>query len=316
MFKFGAHLWVGAFLLLLGGCVATPHSRVSIETTPPLPSHFELLNVPFFAQEDYQCGPASLAMALHSAGQHVTPELLKAEVYLPGRQGSLQVEMLAAPRRHGLVSYRLGPRLDKVLSEVATGTPVIVLQNLGLSWFPVWHYAVVVGYDLDRDEIFLRSGREQRQVLPLSTFERTWARGEHWAMVVMPGGKIPHSAEEHSFVSAVGALEKIGHEMQARASYSAALKRWPTNLKAQMGLGNTAYRMQDFAQAEIAFRRAVQNHPESVAALNNLAQVLADLGRVDEALIWAHRAVDLGGPLNATARETLSDISRRIAIPE
>lgn len=313
MDKCSAHLWVGAFLLVLGGCVATPHSRVSLETTPQLPSRIELLNVPFFSQEDYQCGPATLAMALHSAGQQVTPEVLKAEVYLPGRQGSLQVEMLATPRRYGMIAYRLAPRLNNVLSEVATGTPVIVLQNLGLSWLPVWHYAVVVGYDLDHAEIILRSGREQRQVLPLSTFERTWARGEHWAMVVMPNGTIPYSAEEHSFVSAVSALEKIGHDARARTSYAAVLQRWPTNLKAQMGLGNTAYRMKDFGQAESAFRQAVQDHPESVAALNNLAQVLADLGRENEALNLARRAVDLGGALNATARETLSDIKRRIA---
>ena len=25
---------------------------------------------------------------------------------------------------------------------------LLVLQNLGLSWLPRWHYAVVVGYDL------------------------------------------------------------------------------------------------------------------------------------------------------------------------
>jgi hypothetical protein len=31
------------------------------------------------------------------------------QVYLPARKGSLQVEMLAAARRHGLVSYQLAP---------------------------------------------------------------------------------------------------------------------------------------------------------------------------------------------------------------
>ncbi len=316
MCKFGARLWVGAFLLVLGGCVVTPHPRVTLETTPQLLGHIELLNVPFFPQEDYQCGPAALAMALHSAGLQVTPEVLKTEVYLPGRQGSLQVDMLATPRRHGIVAYQLAPGLNELLREVAAGTPVIVLQNLGLGWFPVWHYAVVIGYDLNRGEIFLRSGREQRQVLPVSTFERAWARGDNWAMVVMLTGKIPQSAEEHSFVSAVSAVEKIGHEARVRDSYAAALQRWPTNFRALMGLGNTAYRMQDFTQAEVALRQALKDHPESVAALNNLAQVLADLGRDDEALILARRAVDLGGPLNATAQETLSDIKRRIATPK
>ena len=65
------------------------------------------------------------------AGVKVTPEELVPQVYLPERKGSLQVEMLAAARRHGMVSYQLAPRFEDVLREIAAGTPVVVLQNLG-----------------------------------------------------------------------------------------------------------------------------------------------------------------------------------------
>ena len=65
-----------------------------------------------------------------------SPEALVEQVYLPQREGSLQAEMLAAPRRHGLVSYPLAPRLADLLKEVAAGTPVIVLQNLTFSFAP------------------------------------------------------------------------------------------------------------------------------------------------------------------------------------
>ncbi|MDO8313294.1 MAG: PA2778 family cysteine peptidase [Sideroxyarcus sp.] len=277
-----------------------------------LPRHAKLAEVPFFAQEDYQCGPAALAMSLDAAGIKTTPEALVPEVYLPGRQGSLQVEMLAASRRHGVIAYQLAPDLRDLVAEVAAGTPVIVLQNLALSWYPVWHYAVVIGYNLDRAEIILRSGRERLQVLPMTTFEHTWRRGGYWAMVALPPGKIPGSAEENSFVSAVSAFEKIGYPERAQITYLAALKRWPGNLVAQIGIGNTAYRMKDLAQAEAAFRLAIQDHPDAVAALNNLAQVLADLGRDEEALSFARRAVALGGPLRDIAQATLSDIERRL----
>jgi hypothetical protein len=40
------------------------------------------------------------------------------------------------------------PGCQQLCEEVAAGHPVIVLQNIGLSWYLVWHYAVVVGYDL------------------------------------------------------------------------------------------------------------------------------------------------------------------------
>ena len=68
------------------------------------------------------------------------------QVYLPERKGSLQVEMLAAARRHGMVSYQLAPRFEDMMREIAAGTPVVVLQNLGV-FSSGWHYAVAIGYD-------------------------------------------------------------------------------------------------------------------------------------------------------------------------
>ena len=68
---------------------------------PGIPEKVELAETPFFSQQRYQCGPAALATVLNAAGVKVTDEELVPEVYLPTREGSLQVEMLAATRRHG-----------------------------------------------------------------------------------------------------------------------------------------------------------------------------------------------------------------------
>jgi ABC-type bacteriocin/lantibiotic exporter with double-glycine peptidase domain len=172
-----ARFLVGVFLLCLVACASPPQTRLVLGSPPAsLPRHAELTEVPYFSQDAFQCGPASLAMSLNAAGIAVTPETLKPELYLPDRHGSLQVEMLAATRRHGAAAYQLAPELNDVLREIAAGTPVVVLQNLAFGWYPVWHYAVAIGYDLDRAEIILRSGPEQRQILPMRTFEYTWAR--------------------------------------------------------------------------------------------------------------------------------------------
>jgi len=308
-----ARLSVGVLLLCLGACANPPQTRLVLGSPPAsLPRHTEITEVPFFAQEAFQCGPAALAMSLNAAGILVTPETLKPEVYLPDRHGSLQVEMLAAGRRHGAIAYQLAPELNDMLREIAAGTPVVVLQNLAFGWYPVWHYAVAIGYDLDRAEIILHSGPEQRQILPMATFEYTWARSDYWAMVAMPPGKIPETAEATSFIAAVSAAEKIIDPGSALSTYIAALNRWPGNLTAQIGAGNTAYRAHDLDQAERAFRLAAQDHPDSVAAFNNLAQTLADQTRYEEALEAARRAVSLGGPLSQTAQETLADIERRM----
>jgi len=226
--------------------------------------------------------------------------------------GSLQVEMFAAARRHGAIAYQLAPDLNDVLHEIAAGTPVIVLQNLAFSWNPVWHYAVAIGYDLDSGEIILRSGSEQRKILSRRTFEYTWARSDYWAMVAMPPGQIPKTAEETSYVAAISVAEKTIDTESALTAFDAAAKRWPGNLTAQIGMGNAAYRLHDLGQAERVYRRAAHDHPDSVAAFNNLAQTLSDQGRYEEALDAARHAVSLGGSLSQTAQETLADIQKRM----
>ena len=153
MHSLKARLLAGFVFLsaLLSGCsIIAPQTYALKEQRPSdLPPRAELTQVPFFPQEDYFCGPAALAMVLNTAGVKVSPEELVEQVYLPGRKGSLQVEMLVAARRHGLIAYELAPQVTDTLREIAAGTPAIVLENYGFSWYPVWHYSVVVGYDLD-----------------------------------------------------------------------------------------------------------------------------------------------------------------------
>jgi len=276
-----------------------------------VPRRVEIEAVPFHAQEDYQCGPAALAMALGAGGKAIEPAALRDQVYLPDRHGSLQLEMLAAGRRNGFVTIELKPEPATLFTEIAAGHPVIVLQNLAFDWYPVWHYAVAVGYDLDAQKITLRSGRERRLELPLGTFEDTWRRGGHWAMLALPPGRLPASGTAADYVKAVARLEKAGQIDLARVAYRAALERWPDNLLALMGLGNTAYQAGDLDAAERAFRGAVRVHPESTAAHNNLAQTLAGLDRYDEALAQAREAVGLGGPLKDVSMRTLESIVAR-----
>ena len=301
----------GILLLGLAGC-ATPQLQALLDgESTALPQRVELDAVPFYAQEAYQCGPAALAMVLEAGGKATQPEALKSQVYIPDRQGSLQVEMLAAARRNGFVAVELSPRLSDLLAEIAAGNPAVVLQNLALDWVPVWHYAVAIGYDLKERRIVLRSGTERRLEMSLSTFERTWQRGGYWAMLALPPGRFPASVGPAEYLSAVTKLEKAGPPESAQAAYQQALKRWPDQFTALMGAGNTAYRAGDLEEAERAFRQATRVYPKSAAAHNNLAQTLADLDRYEEALAEARLAVGLGGPLENTSIRTLDAIVKR-----
>jgi len=301
------------FLVMLAAC-ATPQTMASRNAFPTgVPVRAELDQVVFYPQEAHQCGPASLAMSLQHAGQNIEPDQLKLHLYLPEKNGSLQAEMLATARRHGALAYVLKPELQSVLAEVAAGNPVLVLQNLGLSWYPVWHYAVVIGYDVRREEIILRSGTERRQLIPFFTFENTWARGAHWAMVVLAPGQIPKTARAEGYIQSVIALEHSSPTSDVWPAYSAAMLRWPESLVTKMAAGNFAYKRGLLNQAETIFLQAAKEHPDSVAAFNNLAQTLSDLGKHEAALLAARHAVVLGGELNAQARNTLAEIEQHIA---
>jgi predicted double-glycine peptidase len=307
-----ARLAAGVFILAaLCGCSSLLPQTAQLRETLPEPLHerVELKDVPFFAQRDYQCGPAALATVLVAEGVKVTPDELVPEVYLPERKGSLQIEMLAAPRRHGLVSYQLAPRFADMLQEIAAGNPVVVLQNLGFR--DGWHYAVAIGYDYDYGKLYLRSGETKRRVMPFAIHELVWMRGGYWSMVALPPDRIPATADPERWLSAVAAVERTDART-ARTAYQTYLKRWPDNVSAAIGLANTHHALGELAAAEAVLRRAQQLDPNSVIVLNNLAQTLSDQGKDAEALQFIDRAAALGGPYSKAVEETREAIRARL----
>lgn len=309
-----AGIFISALMFLLSGCATPQFDALRAQFPPDLPRHIELDNVPYFAQEAHQCGPATLAMAFGAAGIAIEPQQLEAEVYLPEKLGSLQVEMLAATRRHALLAYEIEPQLNALLAEIAAGRPAIILENLGLSWYPVWHYAVAIGYDIDRAEIILRSGPERRQALPLKTFEHTWARSQYWAMLALPPGQLPARADATRYVAAALALEQTQQIRAANLAYTAAMQRWPDSLNASMGAGNTAYALGDFAAAETAFRYATIAHADSGSAFNNLADTLAQQKKFKSALAAIEHAIQLGGPQLEIFLQTQREIESALSV--
>lgn len=299
--------WLILALALLSGCATQTRALLSA-THADLPRRVELTATPFIAQERYQCGPAALAMSLRAAGFAADADALVSQVYLPERKGSLQVEMLAAGRRNGAFSMTIAPRMDALVAELAGGSPVLVLQNLSLPIVPMWHYAVVIGYDMDHGEIILRSGTTERMAMSMSTFEHTWARSGYWGMVTLAPGRLPVTADQAVALDALVAYEKSGTPSAVHQTYAAATKRWPDNQALALGLGNTAYAAGDLPGAAEAFERASKLPPESGAAFNNLAVALKELGRLHEARAAAERALALGGPWHAAALDTLASI--------
>ena len=299
--------------LVLGGCASQQVSHLVDDWPAHLTAQAELSNVPFFAQAEYECGPAALAMAITAAGTPMTPEALVPQVYLPARKGSLQVEMPVAVRRAGLLAYTLAPELQAVLREVAAGNPVVVFQNLSLPWYPVWHYAVVIGYDRDTQTLLMHSGTTARMPISLSAFERTWARGDYWALVALPPQKLPATADATRLATAVVALERL-NPGAALAAYASALTRWPSDRSFLLGRGNAAYKLGNLSAAQDAYQAATVMLPDFADAWNNLAQVLFEQQQFAQAQLAISRAVNLGGPRLAVYLDLQSTITAALRL--
>jgi Peptidase_C39 like family len=279
------------------------------------PRQIELEATPFFPQRDYQCGPAALATVLTASDVTVTPDDLTARVYIPERRGSLQPEMIAATRSFDRLAVVLDSSLDAVLREVTAGNPVLVLQNLGVASVPLWHYAVVVGFDSSRDTLVLRSGEDARKRVSAQRFAYSWSLARNWAVVVVPPDTIPVTATADAFVTAAAGLEAAQRSEAALTAYRAAHERWPGEVTALLGIGNISYAAHRLPEAEDAYRAALEVAEHDAVARNNLAQVLLDRGDPQAALGEIVRArSDLSDPrLAPMLATTESDIRRALA---
>ena len=268
------------------------------------PRSLLLADVPFIAQSAKQCGPAALAMVLQHAGLALTERDLAPSVFTPDRRGSFAQDVVGAARRAGHVPYPIAG-FGSLLDEVRAGHPVVVLQNLGLAWLPTWHFAVVIGFDLERGRVTLHSGSRAARSIPIFLFARTWDRADRWARVILPPEELPASLPERDVLEAVAPLESIDQGAAARVAYGAAATRWPRSSAARLGLGNASYAQGDLEAAEAALRQALQLDPGLAPAANNLAHLLGETGRSSEgrALLEAH--LETAGPWRPTLERTL-----------
>ncbi len=292
-------------LLVLGGCAARG-PLLEPDDLAGLPRSVALEQTPFFPQRDFQCGPAALATLLVAGGVAAGPDDLVDEVYLPGRKGSLPAEMIAATRSRGLLPYLVPESLAAVLELVAAGEPVLVLQKTGAGPWPGWHYAVVVGYDLGRERVLLRSGTEARLELHFDRFLMTWQRAGRWALAALDPAVVPASAEFNRFMEGAAGLEAVGRHAAAARAYQAAASRWPEQTLPQLGMANLAYARGDLAGAERLLAHVVQRAPKDVAAGNNRALVLLEMDcpqAAREQLAAAERQAD-GGPFTGSLGAT------------
>jgi tetratricopeptide (TPR) repeat protein len=304
-------LFATAALFILSGCVAKdplPHGKVYPSTS---------INVPFIPPREDLCGSTSIQMVAQywQSNSKYSPKLslqeLDQRTLLPLKGGTLQVELVSAARANGLIAYPLEPNFDALLSELIAQHPVIVLINRSYSWYPLWHYIPVNGYDTRRKEFLTHFSDQPNEPIGIKTFAELWKRSENWGVVLLPPGEIPASATSKKFLRSVYELEKVGMVEEAIRSYQSALIRWPEDLDIHFILGNSYYRVDRLSEAEESYRRFLSRNPIHPLALNNLALLLSKTGKKTEGLALLDHAVSKDPEVQKMLRETREEILKK-----
>ncbi len=312
--QLNCRLRLGLPLTLLLAAACALHPRLDLAATGGGRS-IELSEVPFHPQQDHHCGPASLLTVLEHSGVDTDYPTAVERIYVPGLRGSLQVEMLAAGRGFGRLPYALPPEPEAVLAELTDGRPVLVLLNLGVPSKPIWHYAVVVGFDPESNRIVMRSGGERRRSHRAGVWLRQWDWAGRWAMVLLRPGEWPAMPERTRLLQSLADFEERADPRDAALAWRRAVDAWPDEPLAWLGVGNAAYQLESWDEALAAYRHALAIDPEHLPARLNLAQALQRAGRPCDALAGLPPQPADDHPLLPGYKTVRADLERECGAP-
>ncbi len=139
-------------------------------------------SVPFFPQEAYQCGPASLAGALGFLGLKATPSKIAKDIYSSGARGVLNIDLVLYAQRKGLQSRQYRGGLEDLKRKIDSGTPVIVMTRVWPAFLGKGHFMLVKGYSARY--IIANSGRTESLEIPVDKFMKAWRDEDYWTLLI------------------------------------------------------------------------------------------------------------------------------------
>lgn len=165
-------------VLFLFSCGGGPYLKA------PESAHI-IKRVPFYPQESYQCGPASLAGILSYWGEKIAPDDIASAIYSQSARGTLDIDLVFYAQRKGWNARQYAGSLPDLRRNIDASRPLLVLVDHGFWVYERAHFMVVVGYD-DEKGLIVNSGREQHKYIPLDRFMNTWKRTKFWTLLLTP----------------------------------------------------------------------------------------------------------------------------------
>ena len=178
-------LWLGA-VTLLTSCASFTTGAVN-QAEVPRESKI-IAGVPFFPQEDYQCGPACMAAALNFLGEKTTPEAVAPKLFREDIRGTTTLDMAVYPRTIGYDSRWYSGSILDLRRAVDSGQPRIVFVDYGIGPVSAYHFMVVVGYS--PEGAIVTSGGDEHKVIAWPSFMGPWEKTGYWTLEIMPKGRL------------------------------------------------------------------------------------------------------------------------------
>lgn len=139
-------------------------------------------NIPFYPQEDYQCGPASLAGVLNYHGVVITPEEIAADIFSKSAKGTLNLDMLIYAKNKGFKALQYKGSIDDIRININKGLPLIVLVDYGFLFYMQNHFMVIIGYN--DYGIIVNSYAYEKQFIALDRFLDAWEKTNFWTLLI------------------------------------------------------------------------------------------------------------------------------------
>ena len=161
-------------------------------TMHPLPDNAQFIDVPFFKQDDYQCGPSALATVINywygktQSNKYVPHEEIIKEIYSPTAGGTFTIDLELYARRLGFSVQQYSGNIDDLRAAVDKGVPPVILVDYGLLIYEVNHFMVVTGYT--EKGIILNTGKERNKIIFNEDLSEIWGKTGFWTLVIEPSG--------------------------------------------------------------------------------------------------------------------------------
>lgn len=264
--------------------------------------------VPARSWADNSCGAGALSEVLNYLGDPITEARLSESLARSRNGGVITVDLLLAARNRGFDAQIVRGDLAFVQSELEQRHPLILMlrvMDAPGTEDDLFHYVVLSGIDSSHRLVRMHYGDSKMRWVPLQPLARSWEAGGYATFLIGPGKKRPATQDD---LRRAVVLEEEGKTADAIALYRHFLNSHPSSTVGWTNLANAHAAEGETQLAEVEYRNALFIDRDYFEALNNLAWLLLQQKRFDEAEVLARRAAGLNHTDRNVALDTLAQI--------